>query len=65
MKIALFFKELFAFLKKAMTLRNSKGLPEKMITLSKNTEVSKDLAIFLESSYVVLLTCQVSLSWHM
>ena len=34
-----------------------------MITLSKNGDVSKNLAIGFESSYVALLACQISLLW--
>ena len=65
MKIAFFFKELFAFLQKTVVWRNFKGLLKDLITLSKNDDVRKDLAIAFESSYVALLTCQVSLLWHM
>ena len=48
-----------------MTLRKFKSLPEKMMTLSKNADGSKNLAIDFESSYIALLAYQVSLLWHM
>ena len=44
-------------------MRNFKYLLENMITLSKNGDVSKNLAIGFESSYVALLPCQISLLW--
>ena len=44
---------------------NFKSLPENMIMLSKNADVSKDLVLVFESFYVALLACQVSLLWYM
>ena len=46
-------------------MRNLKGLVEKIMMSSKNSNISKYLVIMFESSYIALLDCQVALLWRL